>query len=236
MTSDRLHDSSSAMFEKNWRMYRTVMANNLMYHREVYHELHRVLVDEAPRPFRFLDIACGDASCTVEALKGTAVSDYRGIDLSQPALDLARALLGSLGCPFKLENRDFVEAVTNWSDPADVVWIGQSLHHLLMPQKRILMQKIRGIVGAHGLFLIWEPTRLDSESKDGWDDRFGAIRPSWSALSDEDFAEMYEHIKTSDHPETVAAWRTMGAESGFSHMDELFRAPNDLARMYLFRN
>ena len=59
MTSNHPEPSSSVIFEKNWQRYRTIMANNLMYHREVYRELHRILVEQAPRPFRFLDIACG---------------------------------------------------------------------------------------------------------------------------------------------------------------------------------
>jgi type II secretory ATPase GspE/PulE/Tfp pilus assembly ATPase PilB-like protein len=41
-----------------------------------YGQLHRILVDEVDRPFRFLDIACGDASATVDALKGTRVAHY----------------------------------------------------------------------------------------------------------------------------------------------------------------
>jgi len=94
MITDPVELSSADMFEKNWQRYRTVMANNLMYHREVYSELHRIIINEAPRPFRFLDIACGDASCTVKCLKGTAVASYHGIDLSQPALDLARTSAG----------------------------------------------------------------------------------------------------------------------------------------------
>ncbi len=235
MISDRADLSSAAIFEKNWHMYRTVMANNLMYHREVYRELHRILIDGAPRPFQFLDIACGDASCTVECLKGTAVASYHGIDLSQPALDLASTFLATLGCPFKLENREFLDAVTHMSEAVDVVWIGQSLHHLLLPEKRILVRKIREIVGVRGLFLLWEPVRLEGESEEGWYDRFVSNRPLWSVLSDEDFADIDNHHRTSDHPETDHVWRMLGTETGFARIDEIFRAPNNLARAYQFR-
>ena len=235
MASDLPDVSSSAIFKKNWQRYRTVMAHNLMYHREIYCELHRVLVEEAPRPFRFLDIACGDASCTVEALEGTDVAAYHGIDLSQPALDLAHGYVENLGCPFKLENRDFVDAVAQWSDAVDVVWIGQSLHHLRLYDKRKLVQKIRSMLSPQGLFLIWEPTRLEGESEDGWYDRFVSNRPLWSVLSDEDFADIDNHHRTSDHPETAEGWRTLGTDAGFARVDELFRSPNDLARLYSFK-
>src|SRR5262249_46267857 len=82
--------SGAAVFEREWLTYRKIIDNNYSFHREVYGELHRILVDEAVQPFRFLDLACGDASVTVTALRGTRAAHYHGIDLSQAALDLAR--------------------------------------------------------------------------------------------------------------------------------------------------
>ena len=232
MSDDR---ASTAMFERNWQRYQAVVAHNLMYHREVYREFHRILDSEATRPFRFLDVACGDASCTVECLKGTAVASYHGIDLSQPALDLAEGILETLGCPFRLEKRDFFDALMHMSETFDVVWIGQSLHHLPLPEKRALVRKICEIVGTRGLFLIWETVRLEGESEEGWYDRFLSNRPLWSVLSDEDFAGFDAHHRAADHPETDEVWRMIGAEAGFARVDEIFRAPNDLARLYQFR-
>ena len=40
------------------------------------------------KPFAFLDIACGDAGQMKQALTGTKVGHYHGIDLSEPALEL----------------------------------------------------------------------------------------------------------------------------------------------------
>src|SRR5262249_3727914 len=119
------------------------------------------LGDEAVQPFRFLDIACGDARATVETLKGTRVAHYYGIDLSSAALELASKALESLGCPVTLDHRDFIEALRDWPEPVDVAWIGLSLHHLLAPAKLSLMREIRGIVGDSGLFLIYENASPD---------------------------------------------------------------------------
>src|SRR5262249_43482807 len=102
---------AAALFEQEWLTYRKMVDNNYTFHREAYAELHRALVDEMARPFRFLDIACGDASVTVTALRGTRIAHYRGIDLSQAALDLARGALAELTCPVILERRDYVEAL-----------------------------------------------------------------------------------------------------------------------------
>ena len=88
LTGATPEESALAVFQK-WQLYRKVVDNNYLFHREAYARLHQILVDEGSRPFRFLDIACGDARATAGALKGTRVAHYHGIDLSHAALDLA---------------------------------------------------------------------------------------------------------------------------------------------------
>jgi len=41
------HDLSASFFQEQWQIYRKVVDNNYFYHREVYGQLHRILVDEA---------------------------------------------------------------------------------------------------------------------------------------------------------------------------------------------
>src|SRR5215471_13163797 len=117
-TERALDEAALALFEQQWQLYRKVVDNNLLFHHEAYARLHRILIDEAFESFRFLDIACGDARATVEALRGTRVAHYHGIDLSQPALDLASEALEELTCPVTLERRDFVEALCDRPEPA----------------------------------------------------------------------------------------------------------------------
>ena len=73
---------AATLFQQHWQLYRKFVDNNYFYHREVYGQLHRILVEKAVQPFRFPDICCGDAKATVDALKGTRVAQYHGIDLS----------------------------------------------------------------------------------------------------------------------------------------------------------
>jgi SAM-dependent methyltransferase len=160
-------EASSALFQNEWSTYRKVVENNYMFHREAYRCLRKILLDEVNFPFHFLDIACGDASASAEALKGTSVRHYCGVDLSKPALSLAEDALKVLACPVVLKQCDFVEALYDWNDPVEVVWIGQSLHHLLTPVKLALMREVRRIIGENGLFLIWEPTSPDGEDRQG---------------------------------------------------------------------
>ena len=72
---------ASAVFEREWQLYGKMIDNNYLFHREAYACLREIVLRELARPFRFLDIACGDASVTVGALAGTSIAHYYGIDL-----------------------------------------------------------------------------------------------------------------------------------------------------------
>src|SRR5690348_5716176 len=166
MVGDRVHevsDAATAIFEQQWQVYRKMVDNNYLCHHEVYGLLHDVLIRDASQPFRFLDLACGDAGATVKALRGTRVAHYAGIDLSGPALALARAATAELGCAVELIRRDFTEALRDWREPVDVAWIGQSLHHFRASDKLMLMRNIRRLLGDRGLLLTYEPTSRDDE-------------------------------------------------------------------------
>jgi ubiquinone/menaquinone biosynthesis C-methylase UbiE len=229
----QLSNPAAALFQREWLTYRKMVDNNYTFHREAYGKLHRALVEDAAQPFRFLDIACGDASMTVTALRGTRIGHYHGIDLSQAALDLARSALAELACPVILERRDYVEALRDRSEPVDVVWIGYSLHHLLAPAKLALMRAIRAVVGDHGLFLMCEPASPDGEDRGAWLRRYELLnQPLWKALTPQEWDAVMTHVRSADFPETSSRWHELGREAGFSEVQEVFVAPDDLHRMY----
>ena len=114
-------DSTHAIFFRAWQTYRKLVDNNYLFHREAYGRLHRFLIDDVAAPFRFLDVACGDASATVGALLGTQITHYHGIDQSAAALTLAREALAVLDCPVVIEQNDFVAALNDSPAPADIV-------------------------------------------------------------------------------------------------------------------
>jgi SAM-dependent methyltransferase len=233
-TERALDEAALALFEQQWQLYRKVVDNNYLFHREAYAWLHRILMDEAFQSFQFLDIACGDAKATVEALRGTTVAHYHGIDLSQPALDLATEALEELACPVTLEQRDFVEALCDRTEPADVAWISLSLHHLHTPAKLDVMRAIRRVVGDRGLLLIYENTSPDGEDRDTWLRRWDRQKSSWSAIIPEEWEAMTAHVRAADFPETISQWHSLGREAGFDKIREVFVSPTDLFRMYCF--
>jgi SAM-dependent methyltransferase len=173
---------------------------------------------------------------TATALKGTRIAHYHGIDLSQAALDLARRVLAELTCPVILERRDYVEALRDYTERVDVVWIGYSLHHLRASAKLALMREIRGVVGDGGVFLMCEPASPDDEDRSAWLRRYERLnQPLWTALTPEEWDAVMTHVRAADFPETSSRWHALGREAGFSEVREVFVAPDDLHRMYCLR-
>ncbi|MGO4438168.1 class I SAM-dependent methyltransferase [Rhizobium sp. RAF56] len=227
-------DESQAMFNRQLATYRKIVGANLMFHREIYGLLNDVLSRDMARPFRFLDIACGDASASSRMLQESPVAHYYGIDLSPDSLQLASAATAILKCPAELRCCDFADAMATWTDPVDVIWIGMSLHHLQADGKARLIRHVYDALDRRGLFLIWEPTLRDGESRDEWLDRFTALRSAWAALTDEEFAAMDAHVRLADFPESPGDWIAMGEQAGFTRAEQLFLMPNRMGAVFQY--
>ncbi|MBN9025416.1 MAG: class I SAM-dependent methyltransferase [Rhizobiales bacterium] len=226
---------SQQIFQRDWKIYRKFIDNNYLFHREAYACLRSVLSREmSGKSFSFLDIACGDAGASIDALRGAGIVHYEGIDLSRAALDIADANLLALGCPFVLKEGDFAEVLSQREEPVDFVWIGLSLHHLRTPEKRSVMRAVRSIIGENGRFLIYENTSPDGENREGWLERWQAQRPFWTAFDAAEWDVTWNHVSAADFPETVSGWRSLAEEAGFKRARELFVAPSDLFRLYSF--
>jgi SAM-dependent methyltransferase len=224
------------IFQQQWELYRKFLTYDYLSNAGAYAHLHSFLQSNIARPFALLDLACGDASGIVEALKGTPIASYRGIDLSGPALDHARKNLEKMPCRAELVQADFVTAMRSPQRGADIVWISLSLHHLDTGDKRTLMREVRQCLNEGGAFLIYEPTQDDGESRAAYLDRFEEIgRKDWKALSPQEFAEAMNHVRTCDLPETITNWIELGRDAGFSRVSELYKSADGLFRLVSYR-
>lgn len=109
---------------------------------------------------------------------GTKTRHYHGVDLSEPALELAANNLKEMPFEIELDHRDFVEAVTSRPEPADAAWCSLSIHHLQTDGKFRLMQALRDSTSS--FLMNYEPTRVDGESRNEYLERFRRVnRPAW---------------------------------------------------------
>jgi SAM-dependent methyltransferase len=222
-------------FQEQWGTYRKLVESDCPAHRQVGGILQEALNGAFTSPFCFLDIACGDASMMKAALRGTRVRHYHGIDMSQPALELAATNLAALPCKVDLDHRDFVDAMLRRPEHADAAWCSLSVHHLATNDKLKLMKAIRRATGEYGMFMLYEPARLAGEDRPAWLDRFSRTnKPLWSALTPAEWDQIWHHVTTCDFPETAAVWCELGREAGFAQATQVFVDPTDFFRLFRY--
>ena len=86
-----------------------------------------------------------------------------------------------------------------------------------------------------GLFLVFENTSPDGETRAQWMARSDQQATLWAtAYTPDEWASMRNHYRSADFPETNSSWRELGHEAGFSTVLEIYRTPTDLYRVYSF--
>jgi hypothetical protein len=219
-------------FQQQWATYQKLVDTDAVASKEAGAILHRALA-AIPKPFAFVDIACGDAGQMRRVLSGTKIDHYHGIDLSEPALELAAKNLTGVPFEVELDCRDFVSALTRRPEPADAAWCGLSIHHLSTEGKLDLLKALHGSTGK--FLMIYEPTLNDGETRDGYLERFRRVnRPAWTFFSDEEWAQTDHHVTSCDYPETSATWCALGRDAGFSQAREIFHDPTGFYRIYRY--
>lgn len=234
-TQRAVTNRATTLFQEEWAVYRKMVDNNYLFHREAYGCLHDFILRDAPRGFSFLDIACGDARETVGALEGTPVGRFIGVDLSAPALTIARESTSRLECPVDLIETDFITALKDIAGQIDIAWIGLSLHHFGHEQKLPILSRLRQLVGRDGVVIFYENASPDGEDRDQWLRRWDLQEPHWTALTPTEWHTVRDHVRDNDYPETRSAWIGLGHLAGFSQVDEVMVSPTGLFRMFSLR-
>lgn len=222
-SADFHHDSDSlqAFFEQ-WQIYKKVVDANYMSHRQAY----AAIADTLPStPFSFLDLGAGDACWTSRTLENRPLTRYQAIDLSRPALDLAKANTERLSGEKTFVQGDFVLKLP--AQAFDVVFIGMSLHHLPLEEKREFLPRIRQIVNSGGRFLFYEVIRGEHESREETFTRWSShVSQHWTDLNAAELAKIQAHVASSDYQEPVETYLELAKASGFSQARHLYTDEN----------
>jgi cyclopropane fatty-acyl-phospholipid synthase-like methyltransferase len=204
-------------FFNAWAIYRKVLINNYMHHREIYQAITDLLAEQwESRPFKLLDLGCGDASFLAPALQGRAIQHYMGFDLSDPALALAAANIGPLGCKAELINIDFIEGLAQTHERFDIVFTSYALHHLTQEEKAEFFRLAHTVLTENGLLLIIDVMREPDETLSMYLDNYCRwLREEWLEFDEQDFTAIIQHIRHSDMPETVSGLSALAEAAAF---------------------
>ncbi len=235
------HESTDVkeFFSKQWKIYQKVLNNNYMGHQEIYSVLHELLVSYFPKPFKMLDLGCGDASFISRALLNTNIVSYHGVDLSIPALEIAKENLDKVQCNTTLTQGNFFQLgsflAPDSQNKVDVILISFALHHQHLEQKSSFIEQLQKFLISGGVLILIDIIRQPEEDRDTYIRRYlDGVQKYWSLINQEEYSMIEEHISSSDFPETQQALQEISQQSGFARFECLYRDPLNTTQLLCF--
>lgn len=211
-----MSDATAASFFQTWQTYQKVVAANYMYHTEIMADIARLLdTGVGGRAFSLLDLGCGDAATLAPLLRDRPIQSYKGVDLSQAALDLAAANLDFLTCPVDLVHRDILSALKDETKRYDVIYTSFAVHHLTQKEKGEFFRLAATRLEKSGFLVMTDVVREEDETLPVYLDRYlGWIRRDWEGLETNEVASICDHIANNDLPETAADLKALAKAAG----------------------
>lgn len=207
--------SEAVRFFHVWDTYAKVVAANYMFHREIGAAIRTALRERfGERPFSILDLGCGDAATFAPLLDGFAVKSYRGADLSEAALALAKRNLSGLSCPITLTQADFMSELAA-APPHDLIYVSFALHHLATEQKSAFFQLAAKRLAPGGLLLVADVVREEGQSLALYLGAYSAyLDEAMVTLDDAERNAIREHITRFDLPEPCSVLQGQAQAAG----------------------
>lgn len=208
-------DAPAIRFFHVWDTYAKVVAANYMFHREIGEAIQAALDARFDgRPVSVIDLGCGDAATFAPLLEGRPLKSYRGADLSEAALALAKENLSRLGCPVELDHTDMMSELEE-APPADVINVSFALHHLTTEQKAEFLRLASKKLAPGGVLLLTDVMREEGQSLADYLSTYtGWLRGTMVTLSGSEKDAICDHILNNDLPETASVLRAQATDAG----------------------
>lgn len=216
--------ATAALFVSNWTVYQRVVANNYMFHRELYAAAEKLLGELEVSPIRLLDLGCGDAAPLAPMLRTLPLSSYTGVDLSDVALQHAAQHLAVLPCPVKLWPGDIRDFLRTTADRYEVIFSSYALHHLDGQDKQAFLTACREHLAPSGRMLLIDIAReADQDLCAALDAYCGTIATRWTGLDVQERGDIIDHVRGNDLPERASDLAAMAERAGFSRFEIVAR-------------
>jgi SAM-dependent methyltransferase len=212
--------NAASAFVDSWQTYQKVVAANHMFHREKPLILASFFKpSSAPARYPFLIV---DAATLAPVLVQRPLRLYKGIDLSETALALARKNLAALSCPVEPTHSDIVAALSSEARVYGVIYSGFAVHHLPLENKAEVFRQAARCLKEGGVVLLADVMPEEGESLGLYHSRYcGWLRKTFTALDASELDLVCDHIKTYDLPEPRSVLMQQAAAAGLGKTYEI---------------
>jgi SAM-dependent methyltransferase len=200
-----------------WDTYHKVVVSDYMSHRALGACVRQVLASHfSGRTFSILDLGCGDASVFAPILQGFTPAAYKGVDLSEKALTLAKPNLAALACSVELAHGDMLSAL-DVEQSYDLIYSSFVLHHLATSEKAQFFRLAAQRLAPNGLLLLIDAVREEDETLPVYLDNYCSwVRTAWQGLSDAEKDAVHDHLVNNDRPETASVLEAQARAAGLT--------------------
>ncbi len=214
-----MREPAAVRFFHVWDTYAKVVAANYMFHREIGEAVRAALRAQfGARSFSVLDLGCGDAATFAPLLHGFALKSYKGADLSEAALALARKNLAGLTCPVELVQADMMSEIEA-ADPVDAIYVSFALHHLATERKQAFFDVAAEKLAPGGILLLADVVREEGQSLPAYHAAYCEwLRDSMTRLDSGEKDAICEHLVNNDLPEPLSVLRAQAERAGLRMM------------------
>jgi len=225
--------SVGVFFEDKWHLYQRVIRGNVLCHGEMFATLDHLLAERfGNSPFSFVDFGCGDASAVLDTLRNKPISHYTGVDAASDLIATAAKKLAPLDCQKTLICQDMATAVSHLAVQVDVIFCSYALHHLLLDQKIKFIENCYQRLNTPGYFILVDGVAMEHETREQWLERLDRrILEKVPDFTAEDRAQIMQHPREADFPETIAMFRRIAKQSPWRSFEVLVERDDFLAFM-----
>jgi ubiquinone/menaquinone biosynthesis C-methylase UbiE len=226
-------------FNEQWKLYQKILDHNYMGHCEIYATLREFLLGYFQQPFKMLDLGCGDASFTSQALLNSIIASYQGVDLSVPALEIAKDNMAKIQCDTSFTQGNlsqFVpELVSSQQNSFDIILSSFVLHHLSLEEKDSIIGQLKNLLTSNGVFILIDVVRKEGEDRENYLKRYlDNVQKYWSLITPQEYLMLANHISSSDFPEPQQTLDEISQKYNFTRFDCLYDNPLNATQLLCF--